>query len=245
MSRLLPAPPATDAEWPSFFNGLAPRYDTVAFGTPGLARVSDRELMLVRRGLHAIPPGCVLDAGAGTGRATELMLSLGWEVTALDAAPEMLATLEHAYPEVATALAKVGERLPFADATFDAVASLRVLKYVDDLGFALREIARVLRPGGRAVLEFANAWSCAAVGYRGAPVHLHRIGAFEAALRRAGITPVARSAGTWLPQPVWVHARSDASARVVARADRFVGAVLGGESRAIGARSVIVAGERV
>jgi ubiquinone/menaquinone biosynthesis C-methylase UbiE len=244
MSRVLPAVPESEAGWASFFGTLAPRYDAVAFGTAGLAHVSARELELVRRGLHGVPAGSVLDAGAGTGRVTEALLGLGWQVTAADAAREMLATLEHAFPGVATATVRIGETLPFADASFDAVVSMRVLKYVDDLDTALREFARVLRPGGRAVLEFANARSCARWGYRAAPVHLQTVAAFEQAFGRAGFAVIARTAGTWLPQPLWSRARTPRAARLLARSDRALGALLGGEHRATGARSVIVVGER-
>jgi demethylmenaquinone methyltransferase / 2-methoxy-6-polyprenyl-1,4-benzoquinol methylase len=48
-----------------------------------------------------------------------------------------------------------GERLPFAEATFDAVTFAYLLRYVDDVGATLRELARVTRPGGLlAGLEF-------------------------------------------------------------------------------------------
>jgi ubiquinone/menaquinone biosynthesis C-methylase UbiE len=47
-------------------------------------------------------------------------------------------------------------QLPFADATFDTVVCVRVIHHIDDPGPALREFARVLRPGGSLVLEFAN-----------------------------------------------------------------------------------------
>src|SRR5205814_714363 len=48
-----------------------------------------------------------------------------------------------------------GERLPFADDAFDAVTFTYLLRYVDDAPAALRELARVLRPGGTlANLEF-------------------------------------------------------------------------------------------
>ena len=48
-------------------------------------------------------------------------------------------------------LAAVGERLPFADASFDVVFTNEVLEHVQDDRQAAREIARVLRPGGRSV----------------------------------------------------------------------------------------------
>jgi SAM-dependent methyltransferase len=44
------------------------------------------------------------------------------------------------------------EELPYPDATFDAVVSTQVMEYVPDLPAALREIRRVLRPGGRALV---------------------------------------------------------------------------------------------
>lgn len=48
-----------------------------------------------------------------------------------------------------------GERLPFEEATFDALAFTYLLRYVPDPGHALRELARVVRPGGRmASVEF-------------------------------------------------------------------------------------------
>jgi SAM-dependent methyltransferase len=49
--------------------------------------------------------------------------------------------------------------LPFADASFDLVCSLKVLAHVPDIESALAEIARVTRPGGRMLLEFYNPWS--------------------------------------------------------------------------------------
>ena len=49
--------------------------------------------------------------------------------------------------------------LPFADATFGCVYSFKVLAHIPAIDTALSEIARVLRPGGHAVLELYNRWS--------------------------------------------------------------------------------------
>jgi SAM-dependent methyltransferase len=46
--------------------------------------------------------------------------------------------------------------LPFADASFDLVASFKVLAHVPDIGRALSEMARVCRPGGRVLAELYN-----------------------------------------------------------------------------------------
>lgn len=53
-------------------------------------------------------------------------------------------------------IAAIGERLPYADASFDVVFSNEVLEHVQDDREACREIARVLRPGGRAVIFVPN-----------------------------------------------------------------------------------------
>ncbi|GIU90702.1 MAG: hypothetical protein KatS3mg010_1801 [Acidimicrobiia bacterium] len=56
--------------------------------------------------------------------------------------------------------------LPFADDSFDVVYSCKVLPHVPDIRSALREVARVLRPGGRAFLEFYGPYSLKALAYR-------------------------------------------------------------------------------
>ncbi len=55
-------------------------------------------------------------------------------------------------------VAAAAEQLPFADGTFDVVFSNEVLEHVGDDRAACREIARVLRPGGRAVIFVPNRW---------------------------------------------------------------------------------------
>jgi len=242
---VLPDAPAAADGWANFFDDLAPRYEQAAFEGAGLAAVSARELRVVRAALCARTPGRLLDAGAGTGRITDACRMLGWSVTAFDASSVMVSRLRARHPSMPVLHATLGQdRLPLAPAIFDAVVSLRVLKYVEDLDGALAELARVLRPQGVAVLEFANRRSVARFGYRDAPVHLATTREFERALSRAGIEPVGRIAGPRLPQPVWRRARGPLAARVAGAGDAVLGALVGGDRTACGARSVIIVGRR-
>jgi SAM-dependent methyltransferase len=96
----------------------------------------------------------VLDLGAGTGIASYAFAKAGARrVVALEPDPSAVVGRGAMAPlltEAAFELADgVGERLPFDDASFDLVYARQVLHHIPDLGVALREVARVLKPGGR------------------------------------------------------------------------------------------------
>lgn len=93
--------------------------------------------------IERLPEGRLLDLGAGTGAANDGFGTR--EIVALDPAPEMLG-LNGADERVVA----VGEALPFADASFDAVFSAYVFRNLDSVGATMAEVARVLRPGGMA-----------------------------------------------------------------------------------------------
>jgi len=98
---------------------------------------------------------CVLDVGCGAGTdafvAAQLVGATG-EVAGLDLSPELLELARSAaHASRRTHLrfhAGSAEALPFADASFDQVLSNGALNLVLDKPRALRELARVLRPGG-------------------------------------------------------------------------------------------------
>ncbi|MGW6833135.1 class I SAM-dependent methyltransferase [Streptomyces sp. NPDC054949] len=102
------------------------------------------------------PGDRVLDAGCGTGRAlTALRAAVGPSGTVLgaDLTPQMLAAARQAGREAdgALLLADVA-RLPLRDGVLDAVFAAGLIAHLPDPGSNLRELARVVRPGGHLAL---------------------------------------------------------------------------------------------
>ena len=116
----------------------------------------------------------VLDVGAGTGRllAEAVAACPGLAAAAVDLAAGMCAATRRAVPGVAVAVADA-EALPFRAAGFDLLLSSSTFQWLPRLEPALRECARVLRPGGHLVLalfaertlhELRGAWRAALSG---------------------------------------------------------------------------------
>ena len=156
----MPANRPTKEETLRLFAGLPRRYDLagalLSFGQdPRWRRAMVGEI-------GAGPEDRVLDVATGTGMvAVALVRRYGCSVVGLDQSPEMLAgaraKLEGA-PELAARIELVrgeAESLPFADGEFDHLTFTYLLRYVEDAGATLGELARVVKPGGRlASLEF-------------------------------------------------------------------------------------------
>lgn len=124
----------------SSFGSAAQTYDRVRPGYPaGVVRWALGET-----------PRRVVDLGAGTGKLTRVLLAAGHDVVAVEPDPQMRAQLQAVSPEV-RALAGTGEDLPLPDGSVDAVTVAQTWHWLDH-DRASSELARVLRPGGRAVL---------------------------------------------------------------------------------------------
>ena len=107
-----------------------------------------------RRNLIAGASGHVLEIGGGTGANLGYYGAGVESVTVTEPEPSMLKRLERKAREQnsqATVLRAAAEDLPFEDASFDTVVSTLVLCGVDDQPRVLRELRRVLRPGGRLI----------------------------------------------------------------------------------------------
>ena len=133
--------------------------DDAARRLEGLYRIRDatRRRAIVREALGASAGERVLDAGCGPGfYCLELLEDVGQSgaVVGVDSSAAMLGLAARrcaAHDNVEFHEADVAS-LPVEDATFDAALSVQVQEYVRDVAASLAELARVLRPGGRAVV---------------------------------------------------------------------------------------------
>ncbi len=108
-----------------------------------------RALLAQELGPRLTVGGCFLDAGGGTGATGSWMASSGTLIAA-DLKPEALAMYLARHPDAAAGVASDLTRLPFADASFDAVLCVTVLYHsaITDPAGAVRELVRVTKPGG-------------------------------------------------------------------------------------------------
>ena len=144
---------------PGLFSSIAPQYSwagaVMSFGQDARWR----RFMVSKLG--AVPGSLVLDVAAGTGLvARELAARRRVNVVALDAAEPMLRAglpaneMAGLQGQIRPVLGRA-ESLPFPDGTFDAITFTYLVRYVDDPATTMRELTRVLRPGGViASLEF-------------------------------------------------------------------------------------------
>jgi len=142
------------------FDGLPRRYDALAEVLSFGQNRRWRHEMVDH--IARVRPGSVLDVATGTaGVALELAHRTPGRITGIDLTRAML---DRGRARVAQAGASdrirlvvgQGERLPFPDATFDGLTFTYLLRYVADPAATLRELTRVLKPGGTiASLEFA------------------------------------------------------------------------------------------
>jgi demethylmenaquinone methyltransferase/2-methoxy-6-polyprenyl-1,4-benzoquinol methylase len=149
------------------FSGLPRRYDELAAALSFWQDPRWRRAMVAT--VDASPSDRVLDVATGTGMVAQRLVSeYGCRVVGLDQSEAMLGRARAklgAHPELGGKVELVAgeaEALPFGDAEFDHLTFTYLLRYVDDPGATLRELARVVKPGGRvACLEFAvprNPW---------------------------------------------------------------------------------------
>src|SRR2546430_4766500 len=147
----MPSSPPDDAR--RVFSGIGATYETagavLSFGQDARwrARLVDS--------LSASPGDVVLDVATGTGLVARAVSErYGCAVIGLDRSVDMLSAAADRDGHIPLVRARA-ESLPFADESFDHLTFTYLMRYVDDPAATMRELARVVRPGGRiAALDF-------------------------------------------------------------------------------------------
>ena len=109
-------------------------------------------------------PGKALDVGCGAGQMALAMAERGYDPYAVDISEGMVeatnATFEAAGRTANVQIADMRD-LPFEDNTFDWVTGLGAIEYLQDPGEAVREFARIVRPGGHVIVTAPNPYRLA------------------------------------------------------------------------------------
>jgi SAM-dependent methyltransferase len=101
--------------------------------------------------LAALPRGALLDAPAGEGALAARLIAVGFEVSCADLYPEIFRL-----SGVEIKQGDLNRDLPFGSESFDYVTCLEGLEHIENPQHAIREFARVLRPGGHLIVSVPN-----------------------------------------------------------------------------------------
>jgi SAM-dependent methyltransferase len=113
-------------------------------------------------GVAVSAPDVVLEIGCGVGRMTRTLAARASEVLALDVSDEMLRLAQELNPDLKNVRWVLGDGVSLKgldDASVDACVSIVVFQHLPDPGIALgyvRELGRVLKPGGWAAIQVSN-----------------------------------------------------------------------------------------
>lgn len=138
----------------SMFDGIAKKYDiTNNIISMGQDRAWRKATVSA---VNPVPGELILDLAAGTGTSSEPFDARGARVVPCDFSYGMLAVGKERRPDLPFT-AGDGTSLPFADEVFDAATISFGLRNIVDTDLALRELLRVVKPGGRIVIcEFST-----------------------------------------------------------------------------------------
>lgn len=100
--------------------------------------------------------GDVLEVGCGEGRGIDRIMKKAASYTAIDKIKGIIDMLRTKYPEATFLSANIPPLLGLKDNRFDTVVSFQVIEHIGDDAFFLREIHRVLKPGGKAYISTPN-----------------------------------------------------------------------------------------
>jgi len=162
LERLVAAAPSMPVDAPAFdvvegYGRWAASYD--ASPNP----LIDVEQPIVHAMIDAVPRGVALDAACGTGRHTRQLATCGHRIVGVDASAAMLELARRAVPGAELRIGDLGS-LPADSASVDLVVCALALSHCADLGPPIRELGRIVRPGGRVIVSDFHPVMIALVG---------------------------------------------------------------------------------
>jgi len=200
-------------------NPMAATERTVTAGYAEWAAIydsSDNPMLLaeepvVRGLLERYPVGAALDAACGTGRHAAYLASLGHSVVGIDTTAEMLRVAVEKVPAAQFETADL-TAIPLSDGEVDLAVCTLALTHCSDLGPPIRELARVVRPGGHVVISDVHPFM-AMLGVHGAyrrnPAelgfvrnHVHLASDYQEAFQGAGLNVVQCIEPLWGDQEI-------------------------------------------
>lgn len=134
---------------------VAKEYDAY-YQTETGKKVNEIEESIISGLLKKIPRSEMLELGCGTGHWTNFFTNKGFNVTAMDISDEMLKLAKHKNIK-ADFIKSDSQDIPFPDNSFSVVSSITMLEFVENQEKVLKEIYRVLKPGGWFILGSLNA----------------------------------------------------------------------------------------
>lgn len=134
---------------------VADNYDSY-YQTEFGGKVDAIEKEIISELLKEIPKEKMLELGCGTGHWTEVFIDQGFKVTGIDISEAMLSIARGKNLDAELRMAN-SESLPFVGESFDSIASITMLEFIENQEKAIHEMFRVLKPGGYLIMGFLNA----------------------------------------------------------------------------------------
>jgi len=110
----------------------------------------------VAKRLEAQPSANVLEIGCGAGRGMQLLAGHCTNYTGIDKNEKLLALHKQTYPDFDFIVKSIPPMSFLKDNTYDFVISFQVIEHIEDDTLFLKEISRVLKPGGKAIITTPN-----------------------------------------------------------------------------------------
>lgn len=192
----------------AFFDKFSDNYDKLAFNqSKGLNYLSKIETDFIKKNLPNGKNKKALDIGIGTGRNSRILLNKGYLVKGIDISGKMIKAAKKKLKnkKISFFIVDANKKLPFQDSSFNAIICMRVLKYIPNWQLTIKEILRILKPGGFFIFDIANSYSIAYFGLKNANYFLFKYKEVETTLKNAGFDIISIKAGARLPFPLYAN----------------------------------------